>query len=343
MEWGNPDARYAAWLIPLVIGVGWIAHATRQRARARLVERGMQQRVMPSRSSVRALVKLMLFAAAIGCLVAAVARPRYGERFETVQTEGIDVFILLDVSRSMLAEDVAPNRLERAKLDILDLLPRLEGDRVGLIAFSGAPVLIVPLTADLGFFRLSLEQVDTDSAPRGGSLIGDTIRKGMAAMPREAGRDRVMILITDGEDQESFPREAAAAAGQENIPVITVGLGDPTEGARIPVRDESGGLSYVQYEGQEVWSRMDEELLRDIAVGSGGAYIPAGTRAYDLGQVYDDHLESLTRGALESRRRLIYRERFQGFVLAGLILLALIQLIADVSRSPIVGLEGDKG
>ena len=192
---------------------------------------------------------------------------------------------------------------------------------MGLITFAGAPVVQVPLTTDQGFFQSALSNVGVDSAPRGGSLIGDAIRKGLSSMEERRDRDQVMVLITDGEDQDSFPLEAAEQAADRNVRIMTVGLGDPGEGARIPQRGENGSLSYVKYEGQEVWSKMDESLLKEIALQTSGAYVPARTKAYDLGRIYDDHLAKLTRGEIQSEKRKRYREQYQWFALLGLVLI----------------------
>ena len=233
----------------------------------------------------------------------------------------------------MLAEDIAPSRLERAKLDVLDLLPHLAGDRVGLIVFAGAAVAQVPLTTDQGFFRTVMDAVDVASAPRGGTLIGDAIRKALESWKQRRDRDQVIVLITDGEDHDSFPEEAAKQAAKLGVKIFTVGLGDSGEGTRIPIRGEDGGLRYVKDDqGREVWSRMDERLLKEIAFLTGGAYIPAKTRAYDLGEVYRDHLAGLTRGEIHTDKRKRYRERFQLFVCLGLGLLLLDVMIPSYSR-----------
>ena len=218
----------------------------------------------------------------------------------------------------MLDEDVAPNRLERAKSDILDLLGKLHGDRVGLITFAGAAVVRVPLTTDHGFFRMVLQDVDTASAPRGGTLIGDAIRKALTAMEPLPDRDQVLVLITDGEDHDSFPERAAEQAAERHVRIIAVGLGDPQEGARIPERDEQGRLHYVQHAGHEVWSRMDERLLKQMALTTQGAYVPARTRAYDLGQIYEQHLAQLARSEVRTEKRKRYREQYQLLVCLGL-------------------------
>ena len=238
---------------------------------------------------------------------------------------------MLDVSRSMTAEDVAPNRLERAKSDIRDLLSRLIGDRVGLLVFAGKPVVKVPLTTDQGFFLTVLDEVDTRSAPRGGTLIGDAIRRAIEALPERRDRDQALVLITDGEDQESYPEDAAQKAAERGIKIFCVGLGDSREGARIPVR-ESSGLSYLRYQGQEHWSKVNDDLLKKIALLTNGAYIPAGTKAYDLGQVYEEHLAGLTRGQVQEDKRKRYREQFQWFVCFGALVLLLEMAIPSHCR-----------
>lgn len=321
MYWESPYLLLLLWAVPCVIGLLFYAHRKRQSTAIRFADKAMVARLLPALQPARLWIKGIALALGLTCLVMASARPRFGVYFEQVTQRGVDVFVLLDVSRSMLAEDVAPSRLERAKSDILDLLKKLTGDRVGLIAFAGAPVVKVPLTTDQAFYRMVLDEIGPHSAPRGGSLIGDAIRKAMESMPTRADRDQVLVLITDGEDHDSFPAEAAQQAGEQGIKIITIGLGDVGEGARIPVRDEVGELRYMKFEGQEVWSTMDEELLKEIALKTSGAYIPARTRLYDLGQIYEDHLADLTRGELHAEKRKRHRDRFQLFACVGLLFL----------------------
>ena len=321
MYWENPQILLGLWILPLLAWVLVHAHRKRVSAAKAFADPAMVARLMPSLGGPRPWVKGGLLLAGISLLIVAGARPRFGVYTETVHQRGVDLFVLLDVSRSMTAEDVAPSRLERAKSDVRDLLPHLAGDRVGLIVFAGKPVVKVPLTNDQGFFRMVLDEVDVRSAPRGGTLIGDAIRKALETMPRSRDRDQVLVLITDGEDQDSMAEDAAKAAAERGVKVFTVGLGDAREGARIPVRDDSGRLTYLQYEGQERWSRRNDDLLKQIALSTGGAYIPAGTQAYDLGQVYDDHLANLTRTEYDAEKRKRYRERFQLFVCLGMLLL----------------------
>jgi Ca-activated chloride channel family protein len=332
MFWETPQWLLLLWLLPVVAGLIVYAQRKRLAAARRFAGQVMLGRLAPVINNGRVWIKLTAILLGLGLLITAAARPRWGAYFEDVQSRGVDLFVLLDVSRSMLAEDVAPNRLERAKSDIRDLLTRLPGDRVGLIAFAGAAVVRAPLTTDQGFFRMMLDETDPESAPRGGSLIGDAIRKALESMERRNDRDQVLVLITDGEDHDSFPAEAAQQAAERGVKIICVGLGDTDEGMRIPLHDESGNLIFLKHDGQEVWSKMDEALLKEVALTTRGAYIPAKTRAYDLGQVYEEHLAGLTRGQIRSEKRKRYRERFQLFIILGLGVLLLEMAVPRYPR-----------
>jgi Ca-activated chloride channel family protein len=311
------------WLIPVVGLLLWRAHRRRIVAASRFADGKMMGKLAPIPSSSREFFRGALLLVALALLIVAVACPRFGERIEQLETRGTDVMVLLDVSKSMLAKDVAPSRLERAKSDIRDLLGRLRSDRVGLIAFAGAPTVQVPLTHDQGFYQTMLQEISPQSAPRGGSLIGDAIRKALEVMKSSPDRDQVLIIITDGEDHDSYPDEAARQAAERNVKIITVGIGDETEGQRIPILDESGNQQFVQHEGKVIWSKLDEALLRRIALTTGGAYIPAKTRNYDLGQIYDEHLSDLSRTELRTEKRARRQHQFQWFAAIALGLLLL--------------------
>ncbi len=328
----HPSVLLLLWLLPAVALLRMHAHRRTRAASQRFAQPVMLQRLMPQSPILRSGTRGAALVGGVGLLIFACSGPRIGTYFENVTARGVDLLVVLDVSKSMLAEDVAPNRLERSKSDIRDLLEKLHGHRVGLIAFAGAPVVKVPLTTDQGFFLQTLESVDTDSAPRGGSLIGDAIRKGLESMPEQNDRDRVMVIITDGEDHDSFPDEAAELAMQQKVKIFTVGMGDDVEGNRIPLRGEDGRIRFLKHDGQEVWSKMDERLLKRIALKTGGAYVPAKTSAYDLGAVYEDHLAGLTMGEIHTQKRKRYRPRFQWFAAFGLGLVLLESLISRYPR-----------
>jgi len=293
------------WAVLAVALVGLYGAWQKQRGLRAFASVGLLLRIAPPVGWARPLARLALVALCLTCLTAAIVGPRWGEVEQKVVRRGIDVMVLLDVSRSMLARDIAPNRLERAKLSIRDdLLPALGGDRVGVIAFAGVPTLKCPLTSDYGFVRLVLDEIDTESSPRGGTLIGDAIRKAKEAFggkddksgdkePPDAGLDthKVILLITDGEDHESYPVEAARAVWEEmKVPVVAVALGDEREGARIPVPTRRG-QAYVEYKGETVWSKADFETLRKVAAISDlNAFVPVGTKNFDLGAIYREKI-----------------------------------------------------
>ena len=319
------------WLVPLLALFLWYAYKKKRQTALMFFEALMIDRLMPTLDAGRFFRKALLLLLAFVFGIIAVATPRFGTYYEEVFRSGVDVFILLDVSRSMLAEDVAPNRLERAKTDIQDLLDHVGGDRVGLIAFAGRPIIKVPLTNDHGFFLQVLRSVDTNSAPRGGTAIGDAIRLALRAMPPEADRERAIVLITDGEDHESMPLEAAKDAAERQIRILTIGLGNPEYGGRIPIRDPSGNLTYLQHDGQEIWSRMDESTLREIARITEGAFVAAGTRMFDLGQIYTDSIGRMQGNVHQAEQRQRLRHQYQIFLVAAVLCL-LLYMIAPEHR-----------
>jgi len=319
------------WLVPLLVLLLWYAYKKKKQTALMFFEASIVDRLMPMLDAGRFFRKAFLLFLAFIFAIAAVAGPRFGTYYEEVSQRGVDVFILLDVSRSMLAEDVAPNRLERAKSDIQDLLNYVAGDRVGLIVFAGKPVIKVPMTTDHGFFLHILRSVDTNSAPRGGTAIGDAIRLALRAMPPEADREQAVVLITDGEDQESMPLEAARDAAERQVRILAIGLGNPMEGGRIPIRDSSGNLSYLRHNGQEVWSRMDESTLREIARITEGAYVAAGTRMFDLGQIYADSIGRMQGNVYQTEQRQRLHHQYQIF-LAVAVLCILLFIIAPEHR-----------
>jgi len=328
MFFDHPAVLLLLWLLPLFAGLLFFAHRKRRAAARRFVQPEMLSRLMPPPRSARPWLKGGLLLLGLALVMVAAARPRFGAYFEKVRQRSVDCFVCLDVSRSMLAEDVAPSRLGRAKSDILDLLEKLRGDRVGLIVFAGKPVVKVPLTADEGHFRMVLDEVGPRSAPRGGTHVGDAIRKALEAMPPRRDHDQILVLITDGEDQDSYPEEAARQAAERGVKVFTIALGDSAEGARIPLRDKRGQLTYLKDRQGEHWSKVNHALLEKIALTTGGAHIPAGTRAYDLGQFYEKNLAGLARGEqVERKKHKRYRDQFQIFLALGMILLTAERLI----------------
>jgi len=324
------------WLVPLLALLLWYAYTKKRQTALLFFDPTMVSRLMPPLDAGRFFRRALLLILACMFGIIAAAGPQFGTYYEEVSRTGVDVFVLLDVSRSMLAEDVAPNRLERAKTDIQDLLERVVGDRVGLIAFAGKPIIKVPLTTDQGFFLSVLRAVDTNSAPRGGTAIGDAIRLALRAMPPDAERERAIVLMTDGEDMDSMPLEAAQEAAERHVRILTIGLGHPDEGGRIPIRDERGNLTYLQHNGQEVWSKPDETTLREIARITEGAYIAAGMKTFDLGQIYADSIGKMQGNVYQTERRQKLRHQYQIF-LAAAVLCLLLYAVAPEHVRPNIG------
>jgi Ca-activated chloride channel family protein len=255
-------------------------------------------------------------------LVLALMRPQWGVEFVTSPQVGAEIMIALDVSKSMLAEDVAPNRLERAKAEIRDLLPYLEGDQVGLIAFAGRASVLCPLTPDFGFLRLVLDNVDVGTVRRGGTRLEEPIRKATKGFGGSGDLSRVILLITDGEDHDSFPVDAAEEAAEQGIRIISIGFGDE-DGSQITVTDPDTGARTVLRDdgGSPVISRLDGDLLRELAMVTQGAYVPAGTGVLDLESIFDAHIRPLMRGTGEERGKTIRKDGFQWPILVALLAL----------------------
>ena len=332
MEWQHQEWLYL--ILPLA--AAWLAlslysRRRRRRAAGAFVAQAMWSRILPADSRARFWVKLLLRETALVTGLIALAGPRYGTQYEDIIPRGSDLYVLIDVSRSMLAEDVPPSRLGRAKADVAALVNRLEGERVGLIAFAGQAVVKCPLTVDYDAFRRSLDELDPGSAPRGGTAIGDAIRKALEVFQARADRDQAILLITDGDDQQSYPLEAAAVAAERHVTIFTVGLGDADHGARIPQGAQA--KTFVEYQGQQVWSKLDGSLLKQIALKTTGVYVPVGTRAYDLGELYAKYLQGRRGGDEQSRKRIRRAERFQVFLA-----LALLALLADSFTRPYPGI-----
>lgn len=257
-----------------------------------------------------------LFLAGLSLSLFAAARPQWGRSLERRAARSRNVVVAIDVSRSMLAGDVRPNRLERAKADVADLVDSLKGDRCALVAFRRTGVTLCPLTTDRGFLRSALESLSPDSAPRGETDLGSAIRASLDALDPAADDHNAIILISDGGDLRGGALDAAALAKKRGVPVFTVGIGDPRTGAPVPA--EGGG--YVKHGGSTVMVKLESAALDAIASASGGRYVPlatAGTAETTLGAIYSKFLRQVAaKEQNEDESRL--GERYQVFLLPGL-------------------------
>ena len=321
MEFVYPWVLYLLWLAP-ALAAGWFAAEHRHQRRLDLfLTPAMQQKLAPAVSRrQRQLQAALLWSGITLCLVA-LARPQWGQREETIYQRGRDIVIALDVSRSMLATDVHPNRLQRAKTDVQDLIQELRGDRAGLLAFRRKATLVCPLTTDYAYLRQALESTSPDSAPRGETDIGDAIRKALDSFDTAGSSHKAIVLISDGEDLSGRAKEAAEEAAKRKITIFTVGLGD-RRGSRIP--DESAPGRYVEHGGSAVVTKLNNDVLFEIAKTTGGVYLPVETASmtrHTLGTIYRDHLRNIqAREMAESRHRQRV-DRFPLFLFPGVLLL----------------------
>ena len=312
MRFANPIFLVFSLLVP-VAGLWWtFLRARREKALGALT-------LKVPKSSVSGLQTACIVVGLFLSLFAA-SRPQWGKSMEKTVTRARNVVIAIDVSRSMLAEDVRPNRLERAKADVADLIDSLEGDRCALVAFRRTGVAVCPLTTDHGYLRSALERMSPESAPRGETDLGSAIRTALATLDPAADDHNAIILISDGGDLRGEAMKNAEAARKRGIPIFTVGIGDPKRGATIPSED---GRGVVKFEGKPVTVKLEESALDAIAKASGGSYVPlatAGTAETTLGAIYRRRLRQIAlmeQNEEESR----LGERYQLFLIPGLVLL----------------------
>lgn len=323
----RPEFVHGLWLWACALGLLVLLERRGSDALDRLVGPALQDRLVVRPSRWRRWARVALLGLSGFSMVIALMQPQWGSRFVATPRVGAEIMIALDVSRSMLADDAKPSRLERAKAEISDLLSYLDKDYVGLIAFAGEATVLSPMTPDKSFLRLALDRAGPHVVARGGTNLAEPILRAVAGMGEPGPAQRALILITDGEDHDNFAMDAARAAAEAGIKIITIGLGDEA-GSTIYLRDpKTGARSLLRDgDGNPVVSRLDGALLREIALVTDGAFVPAGTGVLDLASIYQAHIAPLTRGQLDSRGRTIRDESFQLFVL-----LAIVCLVAAAS------------
>jgi Ca-activated chloride channel family protein len=268
----------------------------------------------------------------LGTFIIALARPQWGSETREIEQEGLQVIVALDVSQSMLAEDIKPNRLERAKLEISDLMARLNGDEVGIVLFSGASFIQVPMTTDYNSALAYLDGAEPGVISRPGTVIGDAIRTAMRGFDPDVNSQKVLVLMTDGEDRETDPITAAQAAADDDVLIYTIGFGT-AEGEPIPELNEYGEvIGYkVDQSGQVVMSKLDETTLQEIAKTGQGRYYQAGADGRELDALLNE-IDDLQKAQLQSRFEVRYIERYQIFLAISLIALVASEFIPDRIR-----------
>jgi Ca-activated chloride channel family protein len=311
MQFGDPRAFWLLALVPvLALFLVW-AFRARRRALTRFAAQPLAERLADGVRPVARRWKAVAVVAVVLFAVLALAQPRWGFEWREVKNRGVDVFVLLDVSKSMLTEDVKPNRLTQAKYAVQDLLEKLRGDRIGLVAFAGTAFVQCPLTIDYEAFRLTLKDASPGIIPRGGTAIVAAIRTALKAFEAGEGRDRALVLITDGEATEGDALVAADEAAKAGVKIYAIGVGT-TQGELIPVREEGKPMDFVKNrEGEVVKSRLDEETLKQLALKTGGIYVRSAAGDFGMDTIYDKGIGQMQRKEYEARLQKRFFERYQ--------------------------------
>lgn len=324
---------YALGLVPVFIIIYWLHNRWRKKALAGYGDIAIIQQLIPDVSKSKRSFKFILFMLAFALLTIGIVNPQVGTKLEEVKRKGADLMICLDVSNSMKAEDLQPNRLEKAKQAISKLINKLEGDRLGIIVFGGEAYVQLPITTDYSAAKLFLESINTDMIPTQGTAIGTAIDLAMESFGKDEGKNKAVVIITDGENHEDDAIRAAELAAEKGIAIHTIGMGS-AEGAPIPVYKNNVRESFRKdNEGNTVITKLNEQVLQEIAATANGIYIRASNSDAGLNNVLNE-ISKLEKKQFESKMYSDYEDRFQWFIAAALLLL-LIELFLTERKSKI--------
>jgi len=333
MKFGNPLALiYALWLIPLIV-LFWLAVIRRRKYLvAKFINKPLWPAMVNSLDTHRVYLKIFLVFLSIVLVFIALTGPQIGFKWQEVKRKGLDIIFVVDVSKSMLADDISPSRLERSKLAIRDIVRRLRGDRVGLVAFAGEAFLQCPLTLDYDGFLLSLKDLDVNTISRGSTSVSKALKKAIGSYDPGIKRYRVLVIISDGEEHEGDAINMAKEAKREKVKIFCVGVGSKN-GSLIPYVDKKGQKVFLRDEkGNRVKSRLNEKLLKEIAFITGGAYVHATKTDFGINTIYREKISSLQKREVTGKKTKIYHERFQIPLLLAILLLCIEAVISKRKR-----------
>lgn len=314
-------------IIPLLALFFIWARFARKRALRRFGNQKILQELMPMASKNRPAFKFILLMLALAFFIVGAARPQFGSKLKKIQREGVEIIIALDVSNSMMAEDIQPNRLERAKRAISRLIDRLSDDKIGLIVFAGEAYIQLPVTTDYNSAKLFLEAINTDIVPRQGTAIGAAINLAMRSFTPGEIANKAIIVITDGENHEDDPVAAAKGAVENGVIVHTIGMGLP-QGSPIPVQ-RGGQIEYLRNkEGEVIITRLDETMLEQISAAGNGIYVRANNAQVGLNVLFDE-INKLEKEEMDTLVYSEYDDQFQYFFGIGILLLLLEFVILE--------------
>lgn len=333
-RFAHPEYLIALYAIPLLILLFWYLARNRRKLLGKFASKDVQKLLLPNYSWIKSSLKFGLIILVYILLVVAAANPQVGTRMEEVKQSGIDVYILLDVSLSMKAEDIKPNRLDRAKFQISNLIQRLRGDRIGLIIFAGQAYVQFPLTSDYSAANLFLNAVDVNSVPQQGTAIASAINLAVKSFDYKTSTQKAIVVITDGEDHEGDVMQSVKNAVAKDIKIYTIGLGSP-DGVPIPIYNKNGQQIGFKKdnEGNVVLTKLDASILQEIASAGNGQYFHGSNYEDQLNDIYND-LSKLEKTEFGVKKVTDFEDRFYYFLIPALILLVLEFFISE-TKSPL--------
>jgi len=309
-------------VVPFIVLLFFGIQIWKHRVQRKFANAVALRKLSPNRSVFKSVLKAFMLCLVFACIAIALVNPKIGTKLETVRTQGVDIVFAVDVSKSMLAEDVAPNRLEKAKQLVTQIINNLVSDRVGIIAYAGKAFPQLPITTDYAAAKMFLQSMNTDMLSSQGTAINEAIRLAMTFFDDEEQTNRILIIISDGEDHSNVASEVAEKAGAEGIRIFTIGVGD-VKGGPIPEKRNGIVLNYKKDKnGETVITRLDEETLKTIADKANGAYIN-GRNTNDVIEEMKDILSQMDKNEFEAKQFADFKDQFQWFLAAAILLLFL--------------------
>jgi Ca-activated chloride channel family protein len=330
-RFAHPEYLYAMAVIPLIILLFIVMRFMKRKAWKLLGDSNLVTKLAPSVSRGKPIVKMILFCFAYALLVLGLANPQIGTKLEEVKREGVDVIIALDVSNSMKAQDIKPDRLERAKQAISRFIDKLENDRIGLIIFAGQAYVQLPITTDFNAAKLFLSTIDTDIIPTQGTAIGAAIDLAMRSFVGEDNKHKALVIITDGENHEDDAVESAKKASEQGIVIHTIGMGSP-DGAPIPIYHNGVQVDFMKdQDGNTVITKLDQTILEKIAGEGKGIFVRASSGDDGLETIMKE-ISKMDKKSFGTKQFSNYEDRFQYFI-GGALFLLIIEFIISNRKS----------
>ncbi|MFH1715194.1 MAG: VWA domain-containing protein [Elusimicrobiota bacterium] len=328
MNFSEPIYLFLIFLIPIIIFALIVIWKNKKDRINKFINLKLINELIPEETWERQRIKMILTVTALFFILFGLAGPRFGTKMTTIERKGVDVLIAVDTSLSMLAEDIKPNRMTRAREELKRLAAELEGNRIGIIAFAGLAFVQCPLTLDPGAVKLFMNYLDVGIVPQQGTEIGAAIRLAVKTFSQAERKHKVLIILTDGEDHNSDPINAAEDAKKEGITIYTIGFGNK-DGEIIPIKDQNSNLDYKKDKnGRTIMSRLDAELLMKIALITDGKYFYANKGNIEIDKIAD-LIKNMDKKDLSQNTKNRYEERFYYFIFIGLFILILELFIRE--------------